>query len=172
MGVKRVVELSANIAIVFVCLLIVVTLITHKGIHFGNRYASNSTSDLSGQTLPAISGYVWSDHPRTLLLVIQRGCKFCQASLPFYKHLDELEKEKILRAHVLTVMPNDKNSGESMLHTAGLNVESIFNQSLASMNVSGTPTVLLLDPRGRITKSWVGQLNSQEEQEVIAAVEK
>jgi hypothetical protein len=40
------------------------------------------------------------------------------------------------------------------------------------LKVSGTPTLLLLDSKGRVERAWIGQLNPQGEKELIATVEK
>lgn len=52
----------------------------------------------------------------------------------------------------------EKASLKSVPHAAGV--------SLASMNVTGTPTLLLVDATGKVKKEWVGQLSQIEEREV------
>jgi hypothetical protein len=171
-GVKRTVESIANAAIIIVCCMLGWTLVTHKSIHFGAQPVGFAETHLEGQTLPPPSGYNWGSRPETLVLVIRKGCKYCEASLPFYTRLGELEKGNSLRAHVLAVMPDDKESGTRALQSAGSAFDSIFNQPLDSMKVSATPTLLLLDSRGRVMKSWVGQLGPGQEEDVIATAEK
>lgn len=92
--------------------------------------------------------------------------------MPFYKHLGELEKSNFLHAHVLAVMPDDRPAGFASLESGGVAVEGIFNQPLNSIQVSGTPTLLLLDSSGRIVRAWIGKLTAQRENDLIAAVEK
>jgi len=69
-------------------------------------------------------------------------------------------------------MPDDRDSGAKALQSAGVAVECVFSQPLDSLQVSGTPTLLLLDAQGRVERAWVGQLTFQREKEVIAAAEK
>ena len=103
-------------------------------------------------------------------MVLRKGCHFCEASFPFYRQLNDLEKGNSLRAHLLVVMPNDKDAGASELKSAGLTVDGVFDQSLDSVKVSGTPTLLLVDAQGRIAQAWIGKLSSQREKNVISAV--
>jgi hypothetical protein len=124
---------------------------------------------LAGQTLAPLPGYSWSSYPKTLVIAIRRGCPYCDASMPFYKQLGEQEKSNVLRAHVLVVMPNDEASGSRFLSKDDVEVQGIFGQELDALNVSGTPTVLLLDSSGRIEREWIGQLSPRAEKEVMNA---
>jgi len=45
-----------------------------------------------GDSLPRIAGQEWGNHPRTLLLALKYGCKYCDESAPFYKRLIELRR--------------------------------------------------------------------------------
>jgi thiol-disulfide isomerase/thioredoxin len=122
-----------------------------------------------GQTLAPLPGYSWSSYPKTLVIAIRRGCPYCDASMPFYRQLSEQEKSNVLRAHVLVVMPNNATSGSTFLSKDNLESQAIFGQDLDALNVSGTPTVLLLDSSGRIEREWVGQLSPRAEKEVMNA---
>ena len=124
---------------------------------------------LAGQTLAPLPGYSWSSYPKTLVIAIRKGCPYCDASMPFYRQLGEQEKSSVLRAHVLVVMPNDASYGSSLLEKNDVEVQGLFGQKLAALNVSGTPTVLLLDSSGRIEREWVGQLSPRAEKDVVNA---
>jgi hypothetical protein len=69
-------------------------------------------------------------------------------------------------------MPDDQDSATKELQSGGVAVDGVFNQPLNSIQVSGTPTLLLLDAKGRVAKAWVGQLTPQGEKRLITAVEK
>ena len=172
MEVRKTIEVVTNIAILAVCVLLGWTLITHKGLHFGSSGVGDEEAKLVGQSVPALPGYNWSNHPKTLVLAIRKGCHFCESSLPFYKHLGELEQSKALHAHVLAVMPDPQADGVTDLKAGGVTVDGVFNQPLDSMKVSGTPTLLLLDANGRVAQAWVGELSEKREKDLIAALEK
>ncbi len=166
---RKIAEMSANIAILVVCGLIGWTFLTHKSLPSG---WGSQTARLEGVTLPPLPGYRWGDHQKTLVLAIRKGCHYCDSSQPFYKQLSGLEKNNTLHAHLLAVMPDDGASGTAALRSGGVSVEALFNQPLSSIRVSGTPTLFLVDAKGKIEHSWVGQLAPQDEKDVIAAVEK
>ena len=126
---------------------------------------------LVGQTLPPLSGYRWSTYSETLVIAVRRGCPYCDASLPFYKQIGEQEKNNMLHAHVLLVMPDDASFGSSLLRKADVEVQGIFGQGLDALKVSGTPTVLLIDSSGRIEREWVGELAPSGEKDVMNAAQ-
>jgi hypothetical protein len=69
-------------------------------------------------------------------------------------------------------MPDDLAAGTADLRAGGVSVEAVFNQQLSSIQVSGTPTLFLVDAKGSIEHSWIGELNPQGEKDVIATLEK
>jgi hypothetical protein len=165
---RKIIEVAANLAILVVCGLFGWTLLTHKSLpsSFGGA------SRLEGVTLPPLPGYRWGNHPKTLVLAIRKGCHYCDSSLPFYKQLSGLEKNNTLHAHLLAVMPDDPAAGTADLRSGGVSVEALFNQPLSSIQVSGTPTLFLVDAKGSIEHSWIGELTPQGEKDVIATLEK
>jgi len=165
---RKVLEVLTNCAILVVSGLICWSFFTHK-VPFTFSSGAAIEAKLEGSVL-APAGYNWSLHPKTLVLAIRKDCHFCEDSLPFYKKLSDLEKENSLRTHVLIVMPDDSLSGTALLKREGISMESIFNLPLNSMHVSGTPTILLVDSRGQVIKTWVGELSSQREQEVLSNI--
>jgi hypothetical protein len=152
---------------------------SHPQILMGSSYTPVGTSKqqthgneeegLVGQTLEPLRGYSWSSYRKTLVIAIRRGCPYCDASLPFYKQLGQQEQSNTLRAHVLVVMPDDASSGSELLRKDDVEVQGIFGQGFNTLNVQGTPTVLLLDSSGRVELEWIGQLSPAEEAEVINA---
>ena len=169
---RKIIETSSNLAILVVCGLIGYTLITHKSLNFGRSPEGTQEAQLVGQTLPALPGHSWSGHSKTLVVALRKGCSHCDASLPFYKQLSDLQNSNQLHAHLLAVMPDPAVVGEQELASNGVHVENVFNQSLETMKVPGTPTLLLLNANGRIDKAWVGELPPARQKEVINALEK
>jgi hypothetical protein len=169
---KRTLSWILDAAIVVAGCGLVLALLVHPRVH--SRARQNGVADihLVGQILPAPSGYTWASRHETLVLVIRKSCSFCEANFPFYKRLSNLERNNGLHAHVLVVMPDDLVSGMETLQSADLEFDRLFDQPLDALKISGTPTLLLLDARGRVTRSWVGQLNSDRQQEVISAAER
>lgn len=169
--VLKYVQLATNIAIVCVCVLLVWNLVTRKqhnirGLGRGN---SGTGAALENIALPSLPNYKWESHTGTLVLAIRKGCSFCKARFPFYRRLSELEKSANLRAHVLAVMPDNQEVGATELQSNGIVVEGIFSEPLNKINITGTPTIMLVDVHGHVARAWVGQLSPREELDVIKA---
>jgi hypothetical protein len=171
---KKMIEMTTNVAIIVVCGLLCWTVVAHKTLDLRALTGAGREGvppHLKGHTLPQLAGYRWGSHPETLVLALRGDCHYCIDSMPFYRRLSDLEK-KSLHAHLLVVMPNDPKSGAAALQSGGLTIDSVFDQPLEPIGVSGTPTLLLLDSDGRVTDAWGGQLTVQGENDVIAAVER
>ena len=167
-NVRRVIETCTNVAILVVCCLFAWSYATHKTIGFGNSEADTS-AHLINQTLRPIGGYSWSSNRNTLVLALRVGCSYCKASMPFYKHLEQLQQGGSLQAHLLTVMPDSQKSGSEEITGEGLTVDGLYDQPLRSLGVTATPTLLLVDTRGIVKKAWIGQLTPALEKEVVDA---
>ncbi|HTZ95569.1 MAG TPA: hypothetical protein VMB18_04165 [Terriglobales bacterium] len=171
-NLKKTVEFAANAAILLACCLLSWALIAHHSFGPRSSFGKKEEVRLAGQSIPSLPGYRWVDHRETLILAIRKGCGYCEASLPFYKRLGELEADGQLHAHLLAVMPDDPATGSEELKSSGVGVDGVFSQPLDLIKVTGTPTLLLLDATGRVAQAWVGQLSPQREKEVIAAAER
>lgn len=167
---RKIVEVLTNVAILCVCGLLAWTMITHRSIDPRSIFVRNGHAHLVGTLVPAIHGYSWSSRRLTLVLAIRKDCQFCHDSLPFYKRLSELEKNYGLQAHLLAVMPDDATLAAADLQSAGISVESVYNQPLDAIRITGTPTLLLVDASGRVKREWYGRLTPSSEKEVIEAV--
>lgn len=166
-SIKSVVETVTNIAILLVIGVFAWVFVIHK------PFWKNSSSDdksLVGEYLSAPAGYVWRDHPKTLLIAIRHDCKYCRASMPFYKKLSELRRQHQLNTALIAVMPDETSSEKSFLQENGVTLDSLFSEPLDSVKVDGTPTLMMLNSAGRIEQEWIGKMSSKQENEVISAV--
>jgi len=57
----------------------------------------------------AISGIDWSQSQQTLLLVLQKGCRYCEESVPFYQRLTK-EISSQPKTRLIALLPG--RSGE------------------------------------------------------------
>lgn len=113
-------------------------------------------------TLPDVS---WSEQPKTLILALQTSCHFCNESAPFYKHLIERIKGKNIK--LVAVFPTDIEESRAHLNKLGLTNIDVKQASLDSIQVRGTPTLILVNDKGEITNFWVGKLDPDKETEVF-----
>ncbi len=107
---------------------------------------------------------------RTLLLVLNPGCHFCEDSFPFYRRLAHAThgRRDVLLA-VATSLPSER--GLDYVRSAKLDIDKVVTISPGSFGFRGTPTILLLDKRTFVVRSWIGRLSASQESEVERAAD-
>ena len=163
----------ANIALIIACALLIGTLARNYylsrlpdpglelGIEKGEQVKLSGDASADTQTAQA-----------TLVLALSTHCGFCQESVPFYQKLAAFKNSSPARVRLATVMTEPKEEIEAYLKKQGIAADAVFSMPVSQIGVKGTPTLLLLDGQNKLIESWVGKLNSQEESEVIAHLQK
>jgi len=164
---------AANIALILACLLLIGALarnyylsrLPDPGIKLGIEKGEpvKLPADASADTQTAQA---------TLVLALSTHCGFCQDSVPFYQKLAAFKNSSPARVRLATVMSEPKEEIEVYLKKQGIAADAVFSMPVSQIGVMGTPTLLLLDGQNKLIESWVGKLNSQEESEVIAHLQK
>jgi len=159
----RYIELFANVAIIVVAILLCFTL--------GKRFLVPSAqlsqpNEIQAGSSVSLPNFDWSKSNKTLLLVLQKDCHFCTESAPFYRTLVASISGKPVK--LLAVLPQEESVGREYLHSMGVQIEDVRQGSLGSLNVRGTPTVVLINDKGKVIKSWVGKLSTEREKEVLS----
>lgn len=160
--VKRV-EMATNVAIL--CAFVLVAALAAK------RLWEPSSLKAGGPVIGAkvsVQGIDWSRSNQNLVLVLSTGCHFCTESAEFYRRL--VPSANSTGTRVLAVLPQPISDGRLYLEGLGVTVSEVVQSPLNAVDVSGTPTVLLLDKVGHIQKAWVGKLDPLQEQKVIASL--
>ncbi|MDQ1640451.1 MAG: Redoxin [Pyrinomonadaceae bacterium] len=111
----------------------------------------------------------WGENGTTLLMVLQKGCRYCEGSAAFYRKLYDQRGQRPL-PRILAVMPGDKSESLSYLSEHGVAVDDVVSKNLSEVKVSATPTLLLIDRSGRIADVWVGKLKEADERRVIQRI--
>lgn len=157
---RRTVELSANVAIIVVAALVIYSFVVAKF-----RAKQSVPVGPSVGMKMSLSGVKWEENGSTLLIALQRGCRFCEESAGFYHRLYE-QRGQTLNPRIVAVVPGEKSEVERYLSDQGILADQVINLSLSELNVSGTPTLMLVDHEGRVNGVWVGKLNDNQEKEV------
>ncbi len=92
--------------------------------------------------------------------------------MPFYRKLAKLEQSNQIGAHLIAVFPDGPAVVRQVVETQQLTIEVLPGTALARVKVQATPTLILVDEQGRVSKVWMGELPAAEEAEVIAAISK
>lgn len=156
-------ELVANIAIILAASAILVVVVKN---YFFEKKTSDS-SDIAIGTTISIPNVDVSKKDQTLILALKKGCKYCTESAPFYQRLFKQIEEQG-RTQLVVVSPNEQQDARSYLDGLGLSPSLIVQLPLNSIHVKGTPTLLLVDNKGKLTSQWVGKLSPNSEAEVLA----
>jgi thioredoxin-related protein len=107
----------------------------------------------------------WAKSRRTLVMVLQVGCQWCEASAGFYQ---ELLRANVRNAfHTIAVLPQSVSESRNFLHILGVDVADVRQFDLRTLGIGGTPTLVLVDSTGHIQASWIGQLSPELEDGVF-----
>ena len=158
-------ETATNIA-VFVAAVFVAVYFARLSFGAGAS-ASGSEGPRVGMRLADLEGFDWSEHDRTLVLALRTDCVYCEASIPFYRKLAAVAQTSNPPFALLSAFPQPASEIESHQSTVGLGIRSVANADLHALGVEGTPTLILIDRRGTVLKTWVGQLRPDDELDVL-----
>ena len=156
-SLRRFLEVSANLGIVIVALIVI-------GNFVASKWRTTRVETLTTGSKVSLSGVKWEDGT-TLVLALQKGCRFCDESAPFYRRL--WQQRSSSEPRIIAVVPGNKAEVSKYLGELGVAVDGIVNASLADIHVSATPTLVLVDRSGRVSNVWVGKLDTNRENEVI-----
>jgi hypothetical protein len=157
-------EIAVNVAIL--CAFTMVAVLAGQRIWGGRAIVSGSEPQIGARIV--LSGADWSKSDRHLILALSTTCHFCSESAAFYKRL--LTDVAGHGVHVIAVLPQPPTASRTYLNGLGLSIPEVVQSPLISVDVTGTPTLLLVDAKGKIRKAWVGKLEPEREDEVIATL--
>jgi hypothetical protein len=167
----RKVNLLLNLAIVISGLLLAISIVKPE---FWSSLAGRPSEIAIGDTL-RLPQAPWFNNDNTLVLILQRGCQFCEASAPFYRKLlravDQLNRAHVSNTiHVTAVLPGPVAASKAYLERMQLSISDVQQSSLASLKTPYTPTLLMVDRRGIVKRMWVGQLSQNQEEQILRAL--
>jgi hypothetical protein len=156
-------ESAANIAIVLLAFVIAGVLLKQaksprqelRHVEVGSHFGLNNID--------------WQKSPQHLVFALSTTCHFCTESAPFYRRL----VEECKRRHVPTiaVLPQPIGDSKSYLQNEGVIIDSVVQSQLADIEISGTPTLVLVDAGGIARGAWVGKLSTEKEQELMSRLQ-
>jgi len=158
-SLRRFLEVAANIGIITVAIILIGNFVASKW-----RPKRDSEPLTIGSKI-SLPGVKWENETT---LVLQRGCRYCDESAPFYRRL--WQQRSGSEPRMIAVMPDDKIEVTKYLEKLGVLVDGIVNVSLSEVRVTATPTLFLVDRSGKVTNVWIGKLDSDKENEVIQRV--
>jgi thioredoxin-related protein len=121
-----------------------------------------------GETI-AVPGVSFTSRDRTLLLVTQKGCRYCDQSMPFYQALgadDALGK----RTQIVLLAPDEEAVSREELAQRGVRVDKVIRMSLSQLKVRGTPTAIVVNRQGVIERVLPGLLDEARQAQLMDAL--
>lgn len=162
------IEVSSNVAVLVVAMALLGAIVSTRWARPGKAKFEDGLQ--RGQVLARLPSIEYGAAPQTLVLVLSTRCNYCKESLPFYKRLLGEQQMGGQRTRMVAVFPNPKTEVEQYKEKNQLSVESVPELNYSTLNVTGTPTLILADSTGRVLDFWVGKLSKEEEQQVTEAV--
>jgi hypothetical protein len=120
-------------------------------------------------TTVSLPGVDWSRQEQTLVLMLSTTCRYCTNSSDFYKRVIA-DAEKRGRTKLVAVFPQAENEAHTYLSNLGLGFQTVIQAPPTALGLNGTPTLLLVDNQGKVTRGWSGQLPPAREEEVLSAL--
>jgi hypothetical protein len=170
--IQRIAEFAANLAIIVAVVVGVSVWLRRPNTVGPLSNTSVTRSDTIKYsalgTQMAIHGVDWSTHKATLVVAISAACHYCVASAPFYSEMTHSAHV----APIVVVMPQEEQEARTFLREHDIKPGGVVSANLASIQVSATPTLLLISSSGIVTKEWVGELTNKQRNEVIESLDR
>jgi hypothetical protein len=161
-NISKKIEVGANIAIIIVVVMIGIMFVKN---HTGPQQTSQ---EISAGTKFALQDVNWETKQKNIVFALSTTCHFCSESADFYREISSACKEKNVRT--IAVFPQAVAASEEYTRKVGIRFDELRQASLGSLEISGTPTLLIVDNGGLVRNVWVGKLSTQTEKEVLAKV--
>jgi thioredoxin-related protein len=165
MRFSRVLESGSNIAVIVAAIVLTVTLVRHGGF-IQQPARPDPVAQLQGKTLD-VAALSIPDAERHLVLAISETCHYCEREMPFYKTLAGQLKG---HAALAVVFPENEPDPAKFLADRSVQADRVTSASFQKLGVIATPTLMLVDKSGRISRVWVGALSGHKHEEVVESV--
>src|SRR6516225_1645966 len=86
--------------------------------------APESNEIKAGDKLANLDGWDWGAHDQTLVLVLRKGCHFCEDSAPFYQRLSSQPQQGGSNSTIVAVFPDTADTVKEVVQSEGLRVHT------------------------------------------------
>jgi thioredoxin-related protein len=167
---QKYLEVVTNVAVLLVALAV---LTAFAWGYFVNQRSATLQNGLQiGQHIGRLTNLDYASAPRSLLIVMTTKCSFCTESMPLYRQIVKAQQARDSTTRIVAVFPNTDREVKEYLQQNQLQIDSVSEVDLRTLNVAGTPTLILVDNGGKILDYWIGKLPEESELEVIKAITK
>lgn len=165
-------DTAANVAIIVACAAAVFVLLNNQFQFLGPQRAAPPAMPgqvAKGEVFAELQKVVPAGAPKALVMALSPTCGFCTQSMPFYKRLVDERNEKGSPVKVIAAVPGEgvRQEESTKLAEAGVATDGVVTLDFAKVKVAGTPTILLVDNKGKVLDVWVGKLDEGGEKAVL-----
>ncbi|HKV98333.1 MAG TPA: hypothetical protein VJN96_00850 [Vicinamibacterales bacterium] len=167
-------ERATNIAMILLCLAIVVDIASRHTAPAAANTASGATAEPNVYKIGDVFKPSMAFRPelgrRTLLLMVRDGCKFCEASAPFYRTLVDAVRNSGSDVQLVGVCINPDDVCAAYFKKEGVAVDRTVGTGPGVLKIRGTPTLVLVDATGKVSSVWIGQQNADGEKSILTSI--
>lgn len=156
-------ESLSNVAVIIAAVALVVVLARREW----PSPQPGSVATLQGATIN-LASLTNAPAKRNFIMFVSEACHFCEQEMPFYRSLrDKLPN----RASLIAVFPTGQPAPEGFLAERRVKVDRVVSSdTLSSAGVIATPTLLLVDERGKVRRAWIGAQTDSQHTEIVDSV--
>lgn len=174
-ALKLCLDITASLACIIICGGLLIGAIT-RYVKARNAAVPSTQNNLvktglkRGDTFPDVPGFKYTQHNKSILFLLDADCSHCVQSMPTYQRLFKRARVKPNSKVALLGLFETQSSRDQFV-SLGFTIPATANVSFARYRVSATPTVLVVDARGKIDDFWVGELSATAEQSLAHILE-
>lgn len=158
-------EICANVCIILLAIVLTVMLVRIYWPQRSHRDTDQHRRPIVGSKL-LLDQIDFSKADKTALVAVSTRCHFCMESAPFYQKLiEQVGRDK--KTQIFFLFPRNVEEGKQYLEGLNLRPVNVTEAEFVSLQIGGTPTVMLADSNGNLTDVWVGKLPARDEEEVL-----
>ena len=164
-NIHRKIQTISNVAIIITAILLSGFLAKNYLLPASQKPAAVESEEVKIGTKLSLPNVDWSKSDKNLVLALSTRCHFCSESTPFYQKLAQLKTGRG-DVRLIAALPQKVEEAQAYLSEHNLSVDEVRQTSLDTIDVRGTPTLVLVDRNGTIVDSWKGKLPPEKETEV------
>lgn len=156
----------ADIAIIMLCLAVGYKYLVSRPTEPPSEVASNERYVRGGQVDP-VDGIDFHTADRSLLIFVRSTCSFCTASMPFYSRLVEAAVGSTGRLQVAMLSTEPVATTRRYIAAHQIDPDRVLVGQGANFKIAGTPTIVLVDAKGKVLRVWRGKVPEDVEANII-----
>ena len=128
------------------------------------------TANLVGRDMK-LPGADWQSAPVSVSLQISSTCHFCDESMPFYRQLMAARQNGAAEVPVIVASRDAIDVMRGHLDDQQVAVDKVLHSRMDGF-APVTPTVYVVDSKGKVERAYVGKLDPSGEKELLAIVQR